>query len=391
MKCITAITEVFGEGQKVTAAAIEFDEPIKNTSLSAAGFSVEGRTITRIYANTIAAKAAKGKDGRYVMIELSPADASAATYVSGGHTSLLRKAIITAKQLRPVEAANGEQYIPSGAPVQSNQQINLVVDDFSQLAFKDPKTGRTLNYNLFIPKNYDARKAYPLVLFMHDAGEVGAEVKAPLVQGLGAVIWATPSEQAKHEAFVLAPQYSSVVVNDQSEATEDLDVTVNLLHELTGRYSIDKDRLYTTGQSMGCMMSIAMDIKYPELFAASFLVAGQWDPAKVGLMANDHLWIVVSQGDTKAFPGMNAITAALEEKGAKVSRATWSGRATANEFAADVKAMEAQGTSINYAALQNGTVIPAGVTDNGGGNHRGTWRIAYTIEGIRDWLFRQRK
>jgi predicted peptidase len=36
-------------------------------------------------------------------------------------------------------------------------------------------------------------------------------------------------------------------------------------------------------------MSIAMDIKYPDLFAASLLVAGQWDPAKVSPLAKDKL------------------------------------------------------------------------------------------------------
>lgn len=57
-------------------------------------------------------------------------------------------------------------------------------------------------------------------------------------------------------------------------------------------------------------MSIAMDIKYPGLFAASFIVAGQWNPTKVKPLAKDKLWIVVSQGDLKAYPGQNAIIAA---------------------------------------------------------------------------------
>ena len=105
-------------------------------------------------------------------------------------------------------------------------------------------------------------------LFIHDAGVTSAETKTTLIQGLGAVIWATPSEQAKHECFVLAPQYNTVMVNDQSEASNDLDIVVNLIADLESRYTIDKNRLYTTGQSMGCMSSIALNIKYPDLFTA---------------------------------------------------------------------------------------------------------------------------
>jgi predicted peptidase len=51
-----------------------------------------------------------------------------------------------------------------------------------------------------------------MVLFIHDAGATSDQITTTLTQGVGAVIWATPSEQAKHEAFVLAPQYSRGMV-----------------------------------------------------------------------------------------------------------------------------------------------------------------------------------
>jgi predicted peptidase len=53
--------------------------------------------------------------------------------------------------------------------------------------------------------------------------------------------------------------------------------------------------------------------------------------------------------------------------------------------------MKAEGNPINYVALQKGTVVPPGQTDRGGGDHINTWRIAYTIEGIRDRIFQQHK
>lgn len=205
---------------------------------------------------------------------------------------------------------------------------NLIVDDFRQLEFNDPSTGAVLRYNLFVPKNYHASKSYPLVLFMHDAGATSDVTRTTLFQGLGAVAWASPQDQAERPCFVLAPQYAEIIADDDSKTSSMLDTTIDLVKALADEYSIDKNRLYATGQSGGCMMSIAMNIKYPDFFAASFLVAGQWDPALVKPLAKKRLWILVSQDDDKAYPGQNAITKVLEKQGAKVARGTEPGQQT---------------------------------------------------------------
>lgn len=271
------------------------------------------------------------------------------------------------------------------------ENLDLIVESFRQLEFLDPEIGLTLKYNLFIPKDYDPGKSYPLVLFIHDAGVVSSNPKNTLVQGQGATIWATLCEQSKHPCFVIAPQFSNIIVNDQSKATIELDIMINLVKAISFQYSIDKNRIYTTGQSMGCMSSIEMMIRCPDLFAAALLVAGQWDADRMSALTQAKMWIIVAEGDTKAFPGMNASMRALEVKGAKISRSFWSGTATKAEFEAETQKMIAEGNNINYTVLKKGTVVPVGQPENGGTNHVNTWRIAYTIEGLRDWLFSQRK
>ena len=254
-----------------------------------------------------------------------------------------------------------------------------VVRKYKQYTYTDPAyNNEKLMYSVFVPEGYDRSKFYPMVLFMGDASTVGSNPTQALISCFGATVWATPYEQAKHECIVVVPQYDTgtPVVNDKSQATEYLDITVDLVKYLQTRYSIDVNRIYNTGQSMGGMMSIAMDIKYPDVFAASFLVACQWDASLVAPMAKDHLWIVVSQGDRKAYPGMNSITAALRNAGAKVAAATWNRDSTTEEFAADVARMIAQGVNVNYSVLT-------------GGDHRSTFDKAYSIEGIRDWMFAQ--
>ena len=96
-------------------------------------------------------------------------------------------------------------------------------------------------------------------------------------------------------------------------------------------------------------------------------------------LKDKNLWIIVCEGDTKAFPGMNAATARWEALGAKVARNDpfWDSKAPAREIEAGIKAMERQGAAINYSVFR-------------GGNHMYTWSFAYDIEGLRDWLLRQR-
>ena len=227
---------------------------------------------------------------------------------------------------------------------------------------------------------------------MHDMGVLSEDTKATLLQGNGAISFATPEEQAKHEAFVLAPQYSRQVVNDNGDITSDLDATVNLVKDhLLSKYSIDEKKLYATGQSMGGMMAIVMNFKYPDLFAASYLVACQWNEKEVTPMAKNNLWIMVSTGDEKAYPGMNTITSELIKRGATVARDTWKADYTNEQFLEGARKVIAQKSNIKYTTLEKGTNPYLPKDANSGSEHSGTWKIAYSISGIKDWIFSQAK
>jgi predicted peptidase len=86
---------------------------------------------------------------------------------------------------------------------------------------------------------------------------------------------------------------------------------------------------------------------------------------------------------------MNTSMAVLEAAGVKISRATWSGQASAGEFASNVSAMIAEGNHIKYTVLARGSVVPESLPDDGYNNHRYTWQIAYAIEALGDWIFTQ--
>ncbi|MEU6148076.1 PHB depolymerase family esterase [Streptomyces sp. NPDC047081] len=430
----TAITEVFGDGQKLTAVALKYDKEIDASKLSLSTFKVTDRTVTNVYANTTAAKAGHGTSGQYVIIELSPLDEAARLYsdgFSGGSSSssspsqqpsgsasaapspsgsgapsggpsggpgggmqgpTLKDAVAEVTQVGTVTTTDGDTYAADSTAVTTSKVDNLVVDDFQQLKYTDADTDRSLQYNLFVPKNYDKSKSYPMVLFMHDGGTTSTNPLITLTQGLGAVVWASESEQAKHECFVLAPQFTSEDDEGSNGNAEALKTIKGLIESLADKYSIDRKRLYTTGQSGGTITSIALDFTYPDLFAASFLVAGQWDDlTQVKPLAKQKIWAVVSQGDEQAYPGMTGIMDTLEKQGANISRAVWDGQLTPGQFAPYAAQMRAKKTPINFVALKKGTVVWPGLEESSVDNHICTWRAAYTIEGIRDWLFEQKR
>ncbi|SHE30571.1 carboxylesterase family protein [Dysgonomonas macrotermitis] len=262
------------------------------------------------------------------------------------------------------------------------------VDKFTQREYKDPQTGKTMSYNLFIPEGYDKNKQYPLVLFIADASTAGKDTKYPLIQGYGAGVWATAKEQAKHPSFILVPQYTVKAVNDDFETSDEVEMTIRLLEQVTGQYSIDKNRLYTTGQSMGGMMSMYFNIAHPGLFAASIYVGCQWDTSKMAGFAKDKFFYIVAAGDEKTPKGMAALKTVLENKGAKISSAEWSAKLPREEQESKVQELLAKGNSINFVTFTLGSVQPE---DGSGNEHMNSFDYAYKLEGVRDWLFKQTK
>ena len=156
-----------------------------------------------------------------------------------------------------------------------------------------------LKYNLFVPE--ETTEPLPLVVFMHDMGSISAETDYTLRQGIGALVWADPSEQKKRPCFVLAPQYSEKSAHDDYTVGWAAEATIQLIQYICSKYNIDKTRIYGTGQSMGTMMLCELLITHPRFFAGCFLTAGQWDPERMAGIRDEHVWIMVSEHDGRAF------------------------------------------------------------------------------------------
>lgn len=399
----TAVSRVLGDGRKVAAVILEYDAPISNKSLSTASYRVEGKEVVRVYANTEARQTDKGVNGRYVVIEIKaevdlyaqPKQPTAADmekkkerdrmqggpglragWSTGGNDSYPGDAVVV--QTAAIKTAKGKTYKAWDSPVATTLARCRVADDFRQEEFVSPYTGQVLPYNIYVPEDYDPAVQYPLVLFVHDAGVASGPVTHTLYQGNGATSWAEPEAQARHKCIVVAPEYPVITVDDNWNYSHHLDATIALIRDLQRRYSIDAKRIYTTGQSMGCMSSIVMMLKEPDLFAAALLVAGKWNPSLMAPLATQHLWIISCEGDQSSNTLQGEAVALWRAQGHTVTEATWDMTLPVEQLSAEADRMRAAGSHLLFTHLT-------------GGNHRATWFVAYGIPSVQDWLFEQHR
>jgi predicted peptidase len=386
---IFARATVYPDGQKVDAVVLEYSFPIETESLRKEMFEVDNRTITDVYATTDV-EAGKQDFGSYVVIALSQKDEASKTLESRGRgfdaRTFFKEMDIRVAQKKDLVGMDGSVCLAGEEKHLVYKISSPLVERFSSHEYKG------ISYNLFIPEHYDADKKYPLVVFIEDAGVLGKDARIALAQGIGGVIWATEKEQKKHECFVLAPQFPGPsLTNDEYEAAPEIETVKEMIDYISDQYSVDKNRIYGTGQSMGCMVTYELNVRYPDLYAACLLVGGQWNPDTVVKCKEKNFWIVVSEGDEKAFPINNQITENLEKAGAKVGRYRWDAKKPEKELNTEIARALEEDCNIRYSVLTGNSVLPDGVQPHPLQFHINTWRVAYTIEGLRDWLFCNRK
>ena len=265
---------------------------------------------------------------------------------------------------------------------------NETLSKFKQFTFEDAKTGKKLEYNLLVPNGYDGSRSYPLLLFIADASTVGKDVTVPLTQGYGALEFASDRDQEKHPSFVLVPQYTEWTVKDDWSTSPEVEMTIRLLEKIIEDYNIDTTRLYTTGQSMGGMMSFYFNITHPNVFAASLFVSSQWDTSKMQDFGDKKFFYIVAGGDKKASGGMNDLTKVLKEHNARIDSASWSAKLPAAEQDRLAQQLIDRGGHVNFIRWETGTVLP----ESGKGmEHMASFDFAYKLTPVRDWLFEQHK
>ena len=193
--------------------------------------------------------------------------------------------------------------------------------------------GDTLPYRMLLPENYDASQKYPLILFLHGAGERGNDNEKQLIHG--SKLFLQDSIRKNYQAIVVFPQcaansyWSNVHIKTTPDGTRefafatsgkpspDLELVINLISYLKRNYSLDKKHFYVGGLSMGGMGTFELVRHKPKMFAAAFPICGGADPKTAGKLKKPSWWIFHGLKDDVVNPEFSKVmAAALVDKGA---------------------------------------------------------------------------
>jgi predicted esterase len=143
-------------------------------------------------------------------------------------------------------------------------------------------------YGLYIPKNYDAQRKYPLVVMLHGAGS-NHRLSMKRVFGKSNLPGETDVEASRYfpewkdvEYFVASP-YARGTMGYQGIAEKDV---MDVLTDVKKRFSIDEDRIYLTGLSMGGGGTLWIGLTRPDLWAAMAPVCPAPPPGTDDLAVN---------------------------------------------------------------------------------------------------------
>lgn len=166
----------------------------------------------------------------------------------------------------------------------------------------------TLPYRLLLPENYDPQKQYPLIVFLHGAGERGNDNEKQLKNG--GAFFLTPAFRKNYPAIVVLPQCSffSFWANIQfafdtvakkpsfnfvadGSPTVAMKMATSLVGKILDEYPVNRNQVYVGGLSMGGMGTFEMVRRMPGIFAAAFPICGGANPQTAPLLTNTAWWV----------------------------------------------------------------------------------------------------
>ncbi|MEO0468072.1 MAG: PHB depolymerase family esterase [Bacteroidota bacterium] len=167
---------------------------------------------------------------------------------------------------------------------------------------------KNLLYRQFVPPNVEEGKAYPLVIFLHGAGERGNDNLSQLKHVTHRLV--DSALQGRYPSFVIAPQcpqgiYWSAGKFDRRQGvflpkkkiSAEQRMLIGLIEDRIEALPIDPERVYLCGLSMGAFGSWELLSRRPDLFAAAIPICGGGNPETAGQFAHLPIWVFHGTAD----------------------------------------------------------------------------------------------
>jgi len=224
--------------------------------------------------------------------------------------------------------------------------------------------GSVYRYQIYVPAGYTPAQAWPVILFLHGAGERGDDGLLQTQTGLGTAIRQKPS---RFPAIVVLPQCPP----DSIWAGKPAQAAMAALEKTLTEFRTDPDRVYLTGLSMGGNGTWYLAYRNPATFAAIVPICG-W-------IQRNNSWIAMF--DPVVPDNTEAAFKMVAEKLARMPVWIFHGEAD-NAVPVD--------QSRQAAAALKAAGAPVHFTELPGTGHN-SWDAAYGSDAVAEWLFQQRR
>lgn len=179
-----------------------------------------------------------------------------------------------------------------------------------------------LPFRIMLPEGFDEAYSYPLIFFLHGAGERGNDNVKQLMHG--ASFFASAENRKEFPAIVVFPQCAegdfwanvkfhsdedgsrSLTFDPAGEPTPSMALAITLLESLLERDYVDKQKVYVGGLSMGGMGTFELLYRMPEVFAAAFPICGGGNPDMINEAVKQvNVWAFHGEEDRVVPPDLS--------------------------------------------------------------------------------------
>lgn len=385
IKNATVFSEPSGYGQQYSYIVLEYDELLNaETKPRPDQFSVENHQIqeTRLGQCIDQRKICRSHELILMLDRSQPDDRFLKVTMQSGAKSrpIERQPIFKIEQKEMFKGdfnnKNESNEIPAHQ-FETQKVTHLVAEQFTQGEFQS--AGVSLKYNLFVPKNIEPQKHYPLIIFLHDEESVNSNTRHTLWQGNGATSWAIETLQSNTPAFVLAPQFDRSLISDDN--TEQLETIMALIQSLQTEHPIDEHRLYLTGQMEGATMAIKLNTQYPNVFAASYLVSGKIAESDLKTAARTPL-ILLNSEKIHSLAEQDILLEQFALQGGQIQKAIINTQMDKQQLSQEIDQLFERFGSIYSIMLRHSQQTPQHLPID-------VSKIAYELPAIQKWLLTQ--
>lgn len=178
--------------------------------------------------------------------------------------------------------------------------------------------GQELKYGVYVPSDYDAKKKWPLIIFLHGMGERGSDGVLQTQVGIGPAIQKNPE---RFPCIVVMPQCpKSSVWNDRH------DIIAESIARSLADYNIDKSRIILTGLSMGGYGTWSYGAAHVSRFAALLPVCGGGKPEDAPKLAKVPIRVYHGGADDVVKPELSrAMFEAIKRAGGDIAYTEYPG------------------------------------------------------------------